>query len=75
MHYKVKMASDILVRISVLFILQAIILLMISNSQRLPEVQKENIQNIIPDTPKETPQANTKAKAKTNTKAKPSSKK
>jgi hypothetical protein len=64
MAYKLKIASDILLRISVLFILQAIILLMISNYQRNPAAQKDIIQDTTPETPKEKVQKVSKSKAK-----------
>lgn len=74
MTQKLTLASNLLLKISVLFVLQAMILLMISNYHAQPQAPTEDsVKNSIPEVQKENPKSTTKAKAQS--KSKPASKK
>lgn len=71
MTQKLTLASNLLLKISVLFVLQAIILLMISNYNAQPQTPTDSVKNSIPEAPKET----TKNTSHSPSKAKPPAKK
>ncbi len=75
MTQKLQLASNLLLKVSVLFVLQAIILLMISNYHTQANIENNTVTDKIKNSILETPKESTKSTAGAYSNVKPASKK